>query len=254
MGFPRPRMAKVAHGSLSLLPGMGLLRSPHHASGENKDGPMVQRQHPHLRHAREAPGRFLQPWTSMSNHFLIPAIPKQGDNKILKLLQKQSILWQKQLPCQSPRSSSQPPAHPGSSQPPAGLLACHHQSRKEDRAHGGGLRRPTCPGSHPERFDHPLTSQQGYTGTEGSRGNRSEEEHGALQPGLQQSQDGMGGSGEQPQLWMGRQRGTARSLPHLAGSSRETPAATCDLAPVPPGRAEAAESGAGAGRQRQPLR
>lgn len=55
--------------------------------------------------ARKPPRRFLQPWTSMSNHFLIPAIPEQGDNKILKLLCRQSILWQKQLPQQSPRSS-----------------------------------------------------------------------------------------------------------------------------------------------------
>lgn len=45
-----------------------------------------------------------------------------------------------------------------------------------------------------------------------------------------------------------RQHGPARSLPHLAGRSWETPAATCDLAVGPPGRAEAAESGAGAGR------
>lgn len=50
LGFPWPRMAKVAHRSLSLLPTTGLLHSPHHASRENKDAPMLCRQHPYPRH------------------------------------------------------------------------------------------------------------------------------------------------------------------------------------------------------------
>lgn len=65
--------------------------------------------------AHKPPGRLLQPWTSMSNHFLIPAIPEQGDNEILKLLWRKSILWQKQLPQQSPGAADSPwhmPAYP----------------------------------------------------------------------------------------------------------------------------------------------
>lgn len=95
------RMEKVMCGSLAML--------PHHASRKNKESPIPQRLHLHLRHfsAHKPPGRFLQPWTSMSNHFLIPAIPEQGDNKILKPLWRQSILWQRQLPQQSPRTSRQ---------------------------------------------------------------------------------------------------------------------------------------------------
>lgn len=51
-GCPRPRKVQVAHGSSSLLPSTGLPCSPHHTSGENKEAPMLRRQHLHLRHFR----------------------------------------------------------------------------------------------------------------------------------------------------------------------------------------------------------
>lgn len=74
---------------------------PHHARGENKEAPILQRLHPHLRH-------FICPQASWETS---PALDKyeqplpppchlleQGDNEILKPLWRKSILWQKQLP------------------------------------------------------------------------------------------------------------------------------------------------------------
>lgn len=90
-----------------------------------------------------------------------------------------------------------------------------------------------------------LEVSAGLYGHRGPRRNQGEEEREAAAV-----RDGAGGSQEQPWLGTGGQRSSARSLPHLAGSSREMPAATCDLAPVPlpPGWAEVSESGVGAGR------
>lgn len=136
-------------------------------------------------------GDFSSPGPSMSNHFLIPAIPEQGDNEISKLLWRQSILWQKQQPQQSPRSSRQPLAHLSSSKPLTGLRACHPQSCKEGRAHRGGLWKRTCPGSHSEGFEPPEIPAGLYR-PQGVSGNHSEEEQGALQPRRQQPWDGVG--------------------------------------------------------------
>lgn len=183
------RMEKVICGSLSLLPSMGLPCSPIMPARKTKrlqsfvDYILISG----TSSAHKPPGRFLQPWTSMSNHFLIPAIPEQGDNKILKLLWRQSILWQKQLPQQS----RQPLAHPSSSKPPTGLCACHTQSCKEGKTHTGGLWRPTSPGSQPEGFETPEIPAGLYR-PQGISGNHSEEEQGALQLRLQQPWDGMG--------------------------------------------------------------
>lgn len=108
--------------------------------------------------AHKPPGRFLQPWTSMSNHFLIPAIPEQGDNEILKLLWRQSILWQQQLPQQSPRNNRQPLAHPGLSKPLTGRAELTHVDYGDPLALS-----PTQKDLSPQR------SQLGYTDPKGSQ-------------------------------------------------------------------------------------
>lgn len=122
----------------------------------------------------------------MSNHFLIPAIPEQGDNEILKLLQRQSILWQKQLPHQSPRRSSQtsPQYIPARCSPWLGPLppANTGPTRRAEPTEVGYGDPPAQFPTPSERFDSLGGLGWVLWTPGGSQGNQSEEEHGALWP------------------------------------------------------------------------
>lgn len=90
---------------------MGPWDAPRHGSGETKKGcspSEVASSSPAHPPPERLPGDFfLQPPTSMSNHFLIPAGPERGDNEISKPLARQSILWLQAEPSDSAGSQQQ---------------------------------------------------------------------------------------------------------------------------------------------------